>query len=391
MTFSKRTLGTIAISVVAIGGIWYWWQSRSSSSTATKYVTSTVKRGTLIASVSGSGNIVVDQSASVDPSITGTVQNLAVKVGDTVTKGQLLFTIDNDQLDVDVTKSFASLRSAEQSVISSKASKKSAQETLYTAEHGAKKESKMKTSALQASYDAAKLGEISAEQNLTAARQTYANQLADAAKRRVTSPIDGTVNEINVKNGDDLANLSSGSSREVPMIIGDLSTLKAEVTVNEVDIANISVGMDASVVFDAIDGLSVSGKVEKVDALGTITQNVVTYAVTIGLDTLDTRVRPGMSVTASLIESVANDVLTVPVSAIKTSGEKTFVQVLENGAPVEKTVELGNTDGVETEVKSGLSSGEEVITQTISSSSSSSSSSGSSSSVRVPGIGGFGR
>lgn len=137
MKFSRRTFGIAAVALVVIGGGWYWWRSRSSSESATQYVTSTVKRGTLIASVSGSGNIVVDQSASVDPSITGTVQNLAVKVGDAVTKGQLLFTIDNDQLDVDVAKALASLRSAEQSVISAKASKKSAQETLYTAEHGA--------------------------------------------------------------------------------------------------------------------------------------------------------------------------------------------------------------------------------------------------------------
>lgn len=390
MKFSQRTLGIATIVLVVIGGGWYWWRARSSSDSATQYVTSTVKRGTLIASVSGSGNIVVDQSASVDPSITGTVQNLAVKVGDAVTKGQLLFTIDNDQLDVDVTKSLASLRSAEQSVVSAKASKKSAQDTLYSAENGAKQENKRKISALQASYDAAKLGEVSAEQNLIAARQSYANQIADAAKRRVVSPIDGTVNEINVKNGDDLANLSSGSSREVPMIIGDLSTLKAEVTVNEVDIANVSVGMDTSVVFDAIDGLSVSGNVEKVDALGTITQSVVTYAVTIGLDTLDERIRPGMSVTASLIESVTSDALIIPVSAIKTSGDQNFVQILENGSPVDKTVELGNTDGIDTEVKSGLSAGDEVVTQTLSSSTSSTSSS-SSSSVRVPGLGGFGR
>ena len=390
MKFSQRTLGIATIVLVVIGGGWYWWRARSSSDSATQYVTSTVKRGTLIASVSGSGNIVVDQSASVDPSITGTVQNLAVKVGDAVTKGQLLFTIDNDQLDVDVTKSLASLRSAEQSVVSAKASKKSAQDTLYSAENGAKQENKRKISALQASYAAAKLGEISAEQNLIAARKDYANQIADAAKRRVVSPIDGTVNEINVKNGDDLANLSSGSSREVPMIIGDLSTLKAEVTVNEVDIANVSVGMDTSVVFDAIDGLSVSGKVEKVDALGTITQSVVTYAVTIGLDTLDERIRPGMSVTASLIESVTSDALIIPVSAIKTSGDQNFVQILENGSPVDKTVELGNTDGIDTEVKSGLSAGDEVVTQTLSSSTSSTSSS-SSSSVRVPGLGGFGR
>lgn len=389
MKFSQRTLGIAVITLVVIGGGWYWWRARSSSDSATQYVTSIVKRGTLIASVSGSGNIVVDQSASVDPSITGTVQNLAVKVGDAVTKGQLLFTIDNDQLDVDVTKSLASLRSAEQSVVSAKASKKSAQDTLYSAEHGAKQENKRKISALRASYDAAKLGEVSAEQNLIAARKDYANQIADAAKRRVVSPIDGTVNEINVKNGDDLANLSSGSSREVPMIIGDLSTLKAEVTVNEVDIANVSVGMDASVVFDAIDGFSVSGKVEKVDALGTITQSVVTYAVTIGLDTLDERIRPGMSVTASLIESVTSDALIIPVSAIKTSGDQNFVQILENGSPVDKTVELGNTDGIETEIKSGLSAGDEVVTQALSSSTSSTSSS--SSSVRVPGLGGFGR
>ena len=379
----------IAAIVLAIAGGSYWWYSKSKSTTSqVQYITSTAEKGTLTSSISASGNIIVDQSSNIDPTITGTVADLAVDVGDKVSKGQFLFNIVNNDLSVAVSKSTASLASAETSLESAKASKKSARVDLDAAT------SKNKA-ALKQKFEAAEASVASAEQSLISAQADLANQRSNAAERRVISPIDGTVNAVNIKNGDDLSKVSSGSSRLVPIIIGDLGTMKAQVQVNEVDIANVSMGQEVVLTLDALNGVEMTGKVEKMDSLGTMDQGVVTYNVIIDFDSLDNRIKPEMSVSASIITEVKQDVLIVPASAVKSGSDGGYyVEVLVGGAPVQKTVEIGAANDTSTEIVSGISAGDKVVTQTINSSSTSSASSSStnkSSSLRLPGLGGGGR
>jgi len=311
-----------------------------------------------------------------------------VDVGDKVSKGQFLFNIVNNDLSVAVSKSTASLASAETSLESAKASKKSARVDLDAAT------SKNKA-ALKQKFEAAEASVASAEQSLISAQADLANQRSNAAERRVISPIDGTVNAVNIKNGDDLSKISSGSTRQVPIIIGDLGTMKAQVQVNEVDIANVSMGQEVVLTLDALNGVEMTGKVEKMDSLGTVASGVVTYNVTIDFDSLDERIKPEMSVSASIITDVKQDVLLVPASAVKTnSNGGYYVEVLANGTPAQKTVEIGSSNDTSTQITSGISAGDKVVTQTINSSSTSSASSSStnkSSSLRLPGLGGGGR
>ena len=111
-----------------------------------------------------------------------------------------------------------------------------------------------------------------------------------------------------------------------------------EIPFNEVDITKIKVGQKATLTFDAIDGLSIVGQVADIDTVGTVTQGVVNYNVKIIFDASGSQVKPGMSVTASGITNVKQDVLTVPNSAVKTSGGISYVQVLVNGQPQQKMV-----------------------------------------------------
>lgn len=105
MKWNKWTIGLLVL--VVIGG-YYWYHSKQSIKSAVQYITAPVEKGMISSSVSGSGNVIVDQSATVDPTITGTVTGLSVALGDSVKKGQTLFTIENDQLSVDVAKATAS-------------------------------------------------------------------------------------------------------------------------------------------------------------------------------------------------------------------------------------------------------------------------------------------
>lgn len=395
----KKVYISILIAALAIGGYFYWSSKKKASQSQVEYVTDTAKKGTLTTAVTASGNVIVDSQSNIDPTISGTVADLAVKVGDQVTAGQFLFNVVNDQLSVNVSKSKSSVTQAQGSLESAEQQKKQAKADYDAAKKKDKTTPDTYTSeqlkAMKDKVDVAEASITTAEQNLISAQADLQNQWETAAKRKVTAPIDGTVNAVNIKNGDDLSKLSSGSSRQVPIIIGDLGTLKSSVAVNEVDISKVSMGQKAMLKFDSLDGMTLSGKVEKIDSLGTSTQGVVSYSVTIGFDTLDEKVKPQMSVAASIINDVKQNILLVPNSAVKSNGNVNYVEVLNSGTtPEQVNVQIGATNSTETEIISGLKEGDKVVTQTINpnatSGSSSSSRNSSGSGVRVPGLGGGG-
>lgn len=365
----------IGVAVLLLLGGYFWYRSSQTNTAAVRYVTAKAEKGTLTTAISGSGNIVVDQLATVDPTISGTVSGLAVNVGDQVKKGQLLFSIINEDLTASTAQSLSSLQSAEIGVSQAKAN-------LLNAQNGGS-DTEQDRNILRSKIDVAK-------KNLTVAELDYKNALSDVAKRRVTSPIDGTVNAITIKNGDDLSRLSNNSA-EAPIIIGDLNTQKAQVQVNEVDIPNVTLGQKVTMTFTAIDGLTISGKVEKMDALGTVTQGVVNYNVTIGLDTLDSRIRPGMSVAAKIITAVKQDAIMVPNSALKMRGNKTYIEVLNSaGVPEQRmNIEIGAANTTNTEIVSGIHVGDVVVTQTINPNAATTSSvQTGGGGFRIPGLGG---
>jgi RND family efflux transporter MFP subunit len=380
----KKSYAVVAVIVLIVGG-YYWYSKSKSTAAAVQYKITQAEKGMLVASISASGNVVVDDSATIDPTITGTVYGLAVSVGDEVKKGQLLFMIDNNELGIDASRAYSSYLQSKASLETAKASKKEAKNNYEDASSDEKSIMKRKLEAAEISLEAA-------EKNVQTSWDSYQNSLEDASERKVVSTIDGTVNAINIKNGDDLGRLSSNSNSSAPIIIGDLSTLKAQVEVNEVDIANVSIGQKVSLTFSAIDGLTSTGKIEKMDSLGTLTSGVVTYNVTIGFDSLDSRIKPEMSVSAAIITDTKQDVIIVPNSAVKSQNGSSYVQVLVGQSPENKKVEIGLSNDTQTEIVSGINVGDNVITQTINSSSTTSTTSSRSgnSSVRIPGMGGGG-
>ncbi len=211
------------------------------------------------------------------------------------------------------------------------------------------------------------------------------NALLDAQEKladySIRAPFDGVVAKINVKKGEPA---SSGSA-----VVTFVTQQKlALVTLNEVDVAKVKVGQKVTLTFDAIPELNITGEISIVDSIGTITQGVVTYGVTISFDTQDERVRSGMSVSAAIITDVKTDALLVPNSAVKTNSAGKYVQILVNGAPNTVTVETGLANDTMTEIISGLNVGDTVITRTVTGTTAAPSAN--SSGIRIPGITGGG-
>lgn len=383
----------IAIALIILSGGYYWYSKSESSANETEYVTTAAQKGTLTTSVSSSGNITVDQLATVDPTISGTVANLSVKVGDQVHEGQVLFNIINDDLEVSVKKAESSYEQTKNSVESAKIAKDEAEANYDAAKKKDKSDpdsyTKEQLEVLDDKIDAAENKIFEAEKNLATSLASLQNEQANAAKRNVTAPISGTVIEINIKNGDDLGKINSGSTeKKSPLIIGDFNTLKAQVQVNEVDIPDVTLGQKVTLEFDAIDGFTATGKVESIDSLGTVSQNVVTYNVLAGLDEVDTRIKPEMSVSVSIITDVKQNVMTIPNGAIKTQGGSSYVEILGEGetTPKQVSVETGSSNNTDTEIVSGLKEGDKVVTQTINANSNTNSTK--STGLSLPGMGG---
>lgn len=384
------------IGVIILGGGFYWYKKNSSDTTSVRYITEPAKKGTLSSTIVASGSIAVDDQETVDPTISGTIADLSVKVGDTVKKGDYLFSVINDDLDANVAQATASYQQAVNNLESAKNQKLSAEAEYRVADKKDDKDDDVYTKRQLVVIEnkiALAQGEIvQAQKNLSASATSYRNIISDAGKRKVTSPIDGTIIEVSIKNGDELGS-SSNNASESAIIVGDLDTLKAEIPVNEVDITKVAVGQKVSITLDALEDITFTGEVEKIDAIGVATSGVVNYGVTVKFDKLDERMKPTMSVSAIISVSEKADVIMVSSSAIKSGRNGDYVEILENGAPKRVVVTVGDTNDTSTEIVSGVSVGDEIITQTIEvsdkeSTTSTTSSSKNSSSVR--GVSGMG-
>ncbi len=187
------------------------------------------------------------------------------------------------------------------------------------------------------------------------------NSLLDAKEKLadyfIRASFEGVITTVNIKKG---GSVSPGTTLTTLITHQKI----AEISLNEVDAAKVKVGQKVTLTFDAIEGLSISGEVAEIDTLGTVSQGVVNYAVKIIFDTQDERVKSGMSVSATIITEVKQDVLLVPNAAVKSNDEQ-YVEVLENDIPRNQTVETGLSNDTMTEIKSGLKEGDKVVTQTV--------------------------
>jgi len=183
----------------------------------------------------------------------------------------------------------------------------------------------------------------------------------------IVAPFDGTVASVDVSEGD---SVSTGVA--IATVITDNQIVT--VSLNEVDIAKVKVGQRVTLAFDAVSDLAMTGKVAEVATIGSVSSGVVNYGVTITLDSADSQVKPGMSVSATIITDIAQDVLTVPSAAIKTADDGTYyvsVPIKSTDAVAEapqqvaqQTVTTGLDDDTLIEIVSGLTEGDQVVVST---------------------------
>ncbi|MDD5318655.1 MAG: efflux RND transporter periplasmic adaptor subunit [Candidatus Pacebacteria bacterium] len=213
----------------------------------------------------------------------------------------------------------------------------------------------------------------SAKLSLTQQQNAVQDALDQLSYYTVRAPFDGVIAKVNVIVGN---NVSSGGAVATEVSPQQVATL----TLNEVDAEKVKVGQKATLTFDAVPDLTLTGTVAQVDPLGTVSQGVVTYGVKITLDTQDAQVKPGMTVTASIMTDSKVDTLIVPSSAVKTQGSNSTVQVLTGFTydpanpqvstkekPTSVTVQTGLSNDENVEITYGLNEGDAIVVRSISS------------------------
>lgn len=182
----------------------------------------------------------------------------------------------------------------------------------------------------------------------------------------ITAPISGTVIEKNVKAGDNVNSIESGSLA----VIYDLSYLKLEMNISELDLNKIQEGQAVDITADAIPGQVFTGRVDRVSINGTTTNGFTTYPATILLEDYG-GLNPGMNVSADIVVERMKNVLSIPASAVQ-RGDTVLVplegclspdgtSVADPSRSAEQTVTLGGSDGEYVEITSGLNEGDTVL------------------------------
>ena len=212
--------------------------------------------------------------------------------------------------------------------------------------------------------------------SLKDAQLSLDNQYDNLENYEIKAPISGTVLQKNSKAGDNLDNSQSNNSSAMA-VIADLSRLLFKINVDELDVTKIEVGQEVSITVDAIEGKTFTGFVDYVSLIGTSTNGVTSYPVTVVINEPE-GIIPGMNVSANIVVQSKQNVLTVPVSAIQRGN---FVYVKSSDAKKQPEaedmmpknvpdgftavkVETGINDDNNIEIVSGLSEGDVVyVTQ----------------------------
>lgn len=392
----------VVVAAVGAGGyVLTHGSSQDDEQPTTQTYTQAVEKGTLSLSVEGSGTLAASSTTNANASVSGTVKKVYVTQGDTVKKGDVLFTLSSDTLSdaVDTastskSKAYSSYSSSLSDLSSAKSKLAKAKKAYAAAKKKAKKAQKKSAKSSGAGGEAEQNGSGSgssssdstsalqtAQEAMTQAQQsvTQAKSAVEQAKESYDEAVDsyddavealddltvkassaGTVTAVNVTKGDTV----SDSSDTAAVTISDLNKMSLSLSVSEYDIGNIKTGQKATVTVTALSK-DVKATVTSVSSSASESQDGSTayYSVTLEIKKPSSNMLEGMSATAKVVYQSYEDALLVPASAVSTQGDSSSVTVQGNdGSTRQVQVELLGSDDETAAVSSdSLAEGDQVV------------------------------
>jgi HlyD family secretion protein len=372
------------------------------------YATETVSRGNLVVTVSATGTLEPTNQVDVGSELSGLVEVVMAQENDRVEEGQILARLDVSKLTDEITKSEATLASAEAKVLQATATSKEATAKL---DHlrtvfrlsGGKVPSTTELETAEATLARAVADVASARAAVSEAHAVLKSNQTNLSKASIRSPINGVVLKRKIEPGQTVA-----AAFETPVlftIAEDLSQMELHVKVDEADIGQVHEGQSATFTVDAYPTRKFPAQIRRVGFGSQTTDGVVTYKTILTANNDDLSLRPGMTATAEITTATREGVLLVPngalrftpplkdqsghdsggivgsllphppepqarkpaASSAKSSGQR--VWILRNGEPTATDVTVGVTDGRYTEIVGapggGLEAGMQVITDVV--------------------------
>jgi len=355
-----------------------------------------VERGDLARVVVATGKIQPRSKVEIKSKASGMVKQLMVDYNDKVKQGQVLAELDKVQLEAIVRESQANYQAAQ-------AARDSAQASLERNKVDAEgpdvpflklgmeraqqmyKDGVMSKSVVEdaeKNYQLALNKQISTQRNLTVSRAEIAKAEAQVAQAKaslenaeedlrnstITSPIEGLVLSRDVSVGDGVSSiLILGSQATLIMTLGDISEVYVQGKVDESDIGKVYLGQPARIVVESFKDKKFEGKVTRISPFGKEKDNVTTFEVRVSISNPTGELKANMTANAEIILEEKKNVLMVPEAALIYDKERNAT-IETPDAKSEKgkkaiPVKLGISNGVKTEILSGLNEKQQVVLQ----------------------------
>lgn len=290
---------------------------------AAKVETAEVARKDLVETVTASGSLTPKRKVDVSANTMGRITRLAVAEGDTVRAGQVLLEIDPVEYAslVRATEAAVSTAEADLSLARATAAKAAADRDRADALHAdglasdEQRDAARTTAAVEAArVDAARARLAQARANLEKARH-------DLDKVTITAPMTGVVTRLDVEVGENAVMGTLNVAGTVLMVISDLSTMEAEVDVDETEVVRVALDQTVQVEIDAFPDTTFVGVVTEVGNSPIYTstgqnRQAVDFKVTVTLTDRVPGVRPGLSAKAEIRVAEAAGALALPIGAV---------------------------------------------------------------------------
>ncbi len=328
------------------------------------FETEKVQMGDVHTTITATGTIEPVTSVTVGTQVSGIVAHLYVDYNSIVKKGQVIAELDKTNLTSELAAAKANL-SSEQSNLDFQQANFNRYQTLYN-----------KGLVSAHDYENARLTYFQAREKVASARQTVAKAQTNLGYATITSPIDGVVLNKAVEEGQTVA--SSFNTPELFVIAQDLTDMRVIADIDEADIGGVKEGQRVTFTVDAFPDDKFEGRVTQVRQEATTTSNVVTYEVVISAPNADLKLKPGLTANVTIYTMEKNNVMTVSSKALRFTPNPAILtedQKIEDCEGQHKLwtkegntfkahkVEIGTTNGVVTEIVSGIKEGTEVLTE----------------------------
>ena len=352
----------IGIGAVVLIVLVVWLLSGGKKEAKVEFETAKVERKNIHTSITATGTIEPVTSVTVGTQVSGIVAHLYVDYNSVVKKGQVIAELDKTNLTSELNTAKANLASAQSTLNYQQANFKRYQ-TLF---------SKGLVSADD--FENAKLNYEKAREAVNTSQQSVNKAQTNLGYATITSPIDGVVLSKSVEEGQTVA--ASFNTPELFNIAQDLTDMRVIADIDEADIGGVQQGQRVTFTVDAFPDDRFEGQVTQVRQQATTSNNVVTYEVVISAPNKDLKLKPGLTANVTIFTMEKNDILAVPSKALRftpneallSEGQKIEdcegdhkVWTLEGDVFKAHQVEIGTTNGMLTEIVSGINEGTDVL------------------------------